>query len=49
MTHPVDSPASGGVGRLLSLAGDPRVIQVLLLVLVLDAVGALDKIHGVCW
>jgi len=49
MSHPTDSPGNAGVGKLLSLAGDPRVIQVLLLILVLDAVGALDRLHGVCW
>jgi len=43
------SPDGVGVAKLLSLAGDPRVIQFLLLLLVLDAVGFMDKIQGVCF
>lgn len=40
------------ISRLVALAGDPKVIQFLLLVLVLDAVGLLGKAttlaSGVC-
>ena len=43
---PQDSPGSGGIGKLLSLANDPRAIQFLLLILVLDAVGILPQVMG---
>lgn len=45
-------PTPVQLSKLMSLAGDPKVVQFLLLVLVLDAVGLLGKATtyatGVC-
>jgi len=46
-TQPVNA-----IAKLVTLASDPKAIQFLLLVLVLDAIGVLDKVlalgAGVC-
>ena len=39
----IGSGETAPISKLVTLASDPKVVQLLLLVLVLDAVGLLDK------
>ena len=49
---PEEVPIPPGIGRLVLLAKDPRMISFLLVVLVLDAVGVLPQVlayaGGIC-